>query len=46
MANFSPPSDARVPGPADRISRIDFDEKGRLYALGAESHFVYRFVLD
>lgn len=33
-------------GPADRISRIDFDEQGRLYALGADSHYIYRFVLE
>ncbi|MGB2905523.1 MAG: NHL repeat-containing protein [Candidatus Aminicenantaceae bacterium] len=33
-------------GPADRISRINFDQQGRLYALGADSHFIYRFSLD
>jgi WD40 repeat protein len=33
-------------GPDDRISRIDFDREGRLYALGSESHYIYRFALD
>jgi WD40 repeat protein len=36
----------RLTGPDDRISRIDFDAQGRLYALGAESHYIYRFVID
>ena len=33
-------------GPEDRVSRIDFDSEGRLYALGSESHYIYRFTLD
>ncbi|MFA9454139.1 MAG: hypothetical protein ACERK6_09510 [Candidatus Aminicenantaceae bacterium] len=33
-------------GPPDRISRINFDQQGRLYALGADSHYIYRFSLD
>jgi hypothetical protein len=33
-------------GPEDRISRIDFDSQGRLYALGSDSHYIYRFTLD
>jgi WD40 repeat protein len=33
-------------GPEDRISRIDFDSQGRLYALGSESHYIYRFAID
>jgi WD40 repeat protein len=35
-----------VRGPEDRVSRIDFDREGRLYALGSESHYIYRFKLD